>query len=317
MAFPKKIIIAEQAPRDGWQNWKTQIPAETKVKYIKKMIDCGTQRMEVTSYVSPKWVPQLADSDIITKESLEYVKDKPGVMLTALTLNSKGVERAISLGMKNVCFVISASNAHNMRNSNKPTLDCIADFENMVNMYSDKGLNIQLAIACAFGSPFNEEIVPEEVVKICQVALSHGITSIGLGDSAGMSTPLNTRRMLEAILPHTGADAISIHLHDTRGMALANCFVSMELGVSNFDASLGGMGGCPYIPGAKGNVATEDVVYMAENMGISTGYDLDKLIDLSLEMTDELGAPLVASQASIRRNKCLAEAEKAAKAAKE
>ena len=298
MALPKKVIIRESAPRDGWQNWKTQIPTEKKLEYIKKMIDLGTRTMEVTSYVSPKWVPQLADADTVTTEVLSYCKGKE-CLPTALTLNGRGVERAIGLGMNNVCFVISASNEHNKRNSNKSTLECLADFEKMCEAYQDRGLNVMLAVACSFGSPFGETIQADEVKRICEVALRHGIREVGLADSAGVSTPDNTQRMLDEILPYVGAENVSMHLHDTRGMGLANVYVGLLNGITTFDAALGGMGGCPYIPGAKGNIATEDVVNMCQAMGIDTGYDLEKLTALSVEMTTDLGAPIVSSMASL------------------
>lgn len=298
MSLPKEVIIRESAPRDGWQNWKTIIPTELKMKYIKKLVDVGTKTMEITSYVSPKWVPQMADADTITTETLAYVKDK-NCLPTALTLNGRGVERAISLGMMNVCFVISASNEHNKRNSNKSTLECLEDFEKMCAAYQDRGLNVVLALACTFGSPFGEKIEPDEVKKICEVALKHGVREIGLADSAGVSNPDNTQKMLDEILPVVGVDHVSMHLHDTRGMGLANAYVGLLNGIKTYDAALGGMGGCPYIPGAKGNIATEDIVNMCESMGISTGYDLEKLTALSVEMTQELNAPIVSSLASL------------------
>ena len=304
MALPKRIIINESAPRDGWQNWKNPISTETKLEYIKKMIDAGLTTMEITSYVHPKWVPQLADADIVTTEILNYTKDIPGANITALTLNGRGVERAIGLGMYNVCFVISASNEHNKRNSNKPTVDCIADFENMLTTYEGRGLNVKLALACTYGSPFGEEISLDEVFKICDVALKHGVKNIGVADSAGVSNPDHTRKVTKALVERFGTDNLSIHLHDTRGMGMANAFVAMEEGIWQFDAALGAMGGCPYIPGAKGNIGTEDLAWMAQSMGVETGLDLEKLLPLSIEMCNAVGAPILSNQASLYEKRC-------------
>ena len=304
MALPKRITIHEVAPRDGWQNWKNPISTETKLEYIKKMIDAGISSLEITSYVHPKWVPQLADADIVTKEILEYIKDKPGVSATALTLNGKGVERAIGLGMMDVCFVISASNEHNKRNSNKTTAEAIEDFRRMAQTYSDRGLKVMLAMACTFGSPFGEEILMDDIYNICDAALSNGITKIGLGDSAGLSTPQHTREVLQQLVPRFGAENLTLHLHDTRGMGMANAFVGLEEGITEFDSSLGAMGGCPYIPGAKGNIGTEDLVWMAQSMGIETGIDLEKILPLSIEMTNAVGAPIVSNQASLYEKRC-------------
>lgn len=299
MALPEKLHISEVCPRDGWQNFKQFIPTEQKIAFIKRMIDNGAKNLEVTSYVHPKWVPQLADADEVTREILAYVQDKPDVHLDALTLNGKGVDRAIGLGMKNLVFVISASEEHNLRNSNKSTAACLADFEKMAAAYAGAGLNITLAIACTFGSSFGDTITPDDVLRIYEVAARYGIRRAGLADSAGVSVPSHTRAMLRALIPEIGAENISVHFHDTRGMGLANAYAAMEEGISRFESSLGAMGGCPYIPGAKGNIATEDLVWMAQEMGIQTDLDPDRTVALSLEMCRAIGAPVISSQASI------------------
>jgi len=296
MSFPKKITIAEVAPRDGWQNFKEFIPTEQKIALIKKMIDNGAKNVQITSYVSPKWVPQMADADEVTITLLDYVKDHD-VTLTATVLNGKGVERARNLGITNLDFVISVSSEHNRRNANKTTEEVIADFENIAADCKD--LNITLGTACTFGSPFGEEISPDMVLNIYKTALKYGIKSIGLADSAGISTPDNIRKTLRALIPQIGIENISIHLHDTRGMGLANAFVALEEGVTRFDTALGAMGGCPYIPGAKGNIATEDLIWLAEHMGINTEMGLADTVALSLEMTRQIGANIVSSQAAL------------------
>jgi len=296
MSLPDKISIIEVAPRDGWQNFRTFIPTGEKIRLIKKMIDNGARSVEVTSYVNPKWVPQLADADEVTGEALAYAEGR-GVTVSALTLNGKGVARARGLGMKNVGFVISASEEHNRRNANKTTEAVLADFEAMASESRD--MDITLGVACAFGSPFGEEIGAEDIFRICETAAKYGISKVGLADSAGVSTPAHTRDILRAVLPQLGADNVSVHFHDTRGMGLANAYVAMEEGVRRFETALGAMGGCPYIPGAKGNIATEDVLWMAAQMGIETEPAFEQTVELSLEMTAAIGAPITSSQASL------------------
>jgi hydroxymethylglutaryl-CoA lyase len=296
MSLPTRIVITEVCPRDGWQNFKTILPVEDKIAYIKKMMDSGVKSIEITSYVHPKSVPQMADADQVTTALLEYAKNR-GVAVSALTLNSKGVVRARALGMTNLGFVISASMEHNRRNANKTTEEAISDFEAMAKNCGD--LNITLGIACAFGSPFGEEITTDIIFRLYDAVQKHGIKTVGLADSAGISTPDHTRRMLQALAPQIGKDNIVIHLHDTRGMGLANAFVAMDEGIGRFETALGAMGGCPYIPGAKGNIATEDLTWMAEKMGVDTGMDLEKTVALSLEMTRSLGVGIVSSQAAL------------------
>ena len=303
MSLPERIHIQEVCPRDGWQNFKTYIPTEQKIAYIKKMIDNGAKHLEITSYVHPKWVPQMADADEVTRAILAYTADMPDVKLDALTLNGKGVERARGLGMKNLVFVISASEEHNLRNSNKSTADVIADFEKMASGCED--LDITLAIACTFGSSFGDVITPDAVLRIYETACKHGIRQVGLADSAGVSTPAHTREILRAVIPQIGVDNISVHFHDTRGMGMANAYTAMEEGITRFESSLGAMGGCPYIPGAKGNIATEDLVWMAHEMGVQTGMDLQQTVALSREMTQSIGAPVISSQASIAPAACV------------
>lgn len=302
MALPEKIVIQEVCPRDGWQNFKTFIPTEQKLHYIKKMIDNGAKHVEITSYVHPKWVPQMADADEITRAVLDYVKERPDVQVDALTLNGKGVERARTLGMKNLVFVISASEEHNLRNSNKSTADALADFEKMAVGCED--LNITLAIACTFGSSFGDEITADNVLRIYETAVKYGVKNVGLADSAGVSTPAHTREMLRRLIPAIGKENISVHFHDTRGMGLANAYVAMEEGITRFESSLAAMGGCPYIPGAKGNIATEDLLWMAQEMGVDAGMDLARTVALSREMTAAIGASVISSQASIADKSC-------------
>lgn len=294
--LPKKVEIMEACPRDGWQNHKVIIPTEAKIRYIKAMIDAGARRMDATSFVNPKYVPQMADAFDVIAGVKDYAKEK-GCTLYGLTLNARGVENAIKTGLDHVSFVLSVSEEHNLRNSRRTIEESRQMFRELVP--SAEGLFIQLALPCVFGSPFGDEIDMGLVKDIIQEAFSLGIREIGLADTAGVSTPAHTRKVLQQIKEYCGPEYSSIHLHDTRGMGLANSYVALEEGYTKLDAALGGMGGCPFVPGAKGNIATEDLVNMCEMMGIETGYNLDALCKLAVEMGEEIEAPIVSSLTAV------------------
>lgn len=294
--LPKKVNIMEVCPRDGWQNHKVQIPTETKIKYIKKMIDYGARKMDATSFVHPKYVPQMADCFDVIAGVKDYAEEK-GCVLYGLTLNGKGVENAMKTGLTHVSFVLSVSEEHNLRNSKRTIEQSRRMFRDLVP--KAEGLHIQLALPCIFGSPFGDKIDMGLVKDIIEEAFDLGIKEIGLADTAGISTPQHTREVLQELKKYVNPDDTSIHLHDTRGMGLANAFVSLEEGFSNLDASLGGMGGCPFVPGAKGNIATEDLVNMCEMMGIETGYDLDAVCRTATEMGPEIETPIVSSMIAV------------------
>ena len=300
MNLPKRVEISEVCPRDGWQNFKDFIPTETKIAYIKKMMDTGVKSMEITSFSHPKWVPQFADSAQVAAGVMDYAEEK-GVELSCLVPNTKGMLRAAETGLKNVSFVLSASEAHNMRNSNKPVADSVEDFKRSVAEAG--GVNIQLAVCCVFGSPFGDEVPVERVAWIIREAQTLGITRIGLADSGGNSDPHTTRRVLRS-LKDGGIDTTDmvIHLHDTRGLGLANAYAAMLEGSWRFESSLGAMGGCPFIPGAKGNIGTEDLVYLCREMGIETDMDLSLTTALSLEMSEAIGHPITSSMANVAKS---------------
>lgn len=296
MNFPKKVNILEACPRDGWQNHPVMIPTETKIKYIKKMIDYGARRMDTTSFVSPKYVPQMADAADVVAGVAEYAKEK-GCRLAGLTLNGKGVENAKKTELEYVSFVLSVSEEHNLRNSRRTIEESRQIFRDLVP-HAD-GLNISLALPCVFGSPFGDKIDLGLVKDIIQEALALGIKEIGLADTAGISTPANTRAVLQDIKKYCDVDLTSIHLHDTYGMGMANAYVALEEGYTNFEASLGAMGGCPFVPGAKGNIAIEDLIYMCESLGIETGYDLDAVVATGIEMAAEIQAEISSSMSKV------------------
>jgi len=299
MEFAKKIDIAEVCPRDGWQNHKHMIPTEVKLEYIKKMIDCGPKMIEVTSFVNPKAVPQMADAAQVVEGILDYA-DQKEVEVLALALNKRGVENARAAGVKTVGFVLSVSEIHNQRNANKSIEDSLDDFKRMAAEARD--LNIILALPCVFGSPFGDEIPMERVLRICEEAKNAGVTMFGIADTAGISNPKHTREVIQYLKKYISLDQLSIHLHDTRGMGIANAYVALEEGIYKFDASLGAMGGCPFVPGAKGNIATEDLLNMIQEIGLKTTYDLNKAVTTAVEMGKAIHADIVSSMTSLCSN---------------
>ena len=293
--MPKKVVVAEVCPRDGWQNHPVQIPTEKKIEYIKKMIDYGARKIEITSFVNPKYVPQMGDNKDVYAGVKDYL-DKYGVKAFALTLNKRGVDDARAAGFKNVEFVLSASEEHNLRNSRRTIQESLDAFKGLAA--EADGLDIMLCMPCVFGSPFGDEVPLDRIKWLVNEALSVGVTEFGVADTAGISNPENTRRVLRAMKEYVDVDRISLHMHDTYGMGLANCYAAMEEGITMMDASLGGMGGCPFAPGAKGNIAMEDLIFMLHDMGIETGYDLAKINETAAEMAADIQATLVSSQSS-------------------
>ena len=300
MSLPKKVLISEVAPRDGWQNHPVPIPTETKIKYIEKMVDCGARKMEITSFVNPKYVPQMGDAREVFRGVRSYLEEH-GVTAFALTLNQKGVENAREAGFTHVEFVLSASGEHNLRNSRRTIRESLDAFKELAA--NAEGLHIILAMPCVFGSPFGDEVPVERVKWLIDEAQSVGVAEFGIADTAGISTPENTRRVVAAIRDCTDLNKVSLHMHDTYGMGLANCYVAMEEGITMMDSSLAGMGGCPFVPGAKGNIATEDLVYMLSEMGVETGYDLNKLNQTAAEMAAEIQATVMSAQGAVCKHK--------------
>jgi len=292
MDLNKTIEIVEVCPRDGWQNHKVMIPLETKIEYIKKMIDCGPKFIEVASFVNPKAVPQMAGAAEIVAQIKDYAAERDVEML-ALTLNKRGVDDARAAGCNFVEFVVSVSEEHNRRNSNKTIQESFEDFKRMAAEAGN--LKIQLALPCVLGSPFGDPIDLDLVLRLCEEAKQMGVSQFGLADTAGVSNPQHTREVLQYLKREMDVNQISLHLHDTRGMGLANAFVGLEEGVTKFDSSLGAMGGCPFVPGAKGNIATEDLVNMVKSIGFHTTYDLEKCTKLAVAMGNAVEAEISSS----------------------
>ncbi len=272
-SLPAEVSIYEVSPRDGLQNESAQVATHAKVRLIESLVDAGLKRVEVTSFVSPKWVPQMADADQVC----QMIDRREGVTYSALVPNARGLERAMKAKLDEVAVFISASEMHNRKNVNKTIAQTMAAFEKVIGPAVDEGLRVRGYVSTVWGCPYEGEVDPNAAVHIAKELLDRGCYQVSLGDTIGVGTPLQTRRILELFVKEVGAEKLALHLHDTRGTALANVLVGLEMGVRDFDASVGGLGGCPYAPGAAGNLATEDLVYMLDGMGIGTGVDLPKL----------------------------------------
>ena len=285
MKYPSKVKLVDVGPRDGLQNEKQPVPAEVKVGLVHRLQDAGVKEIEVTSFVSPKWVPQMADA----AEVMALIERKPGVRYSVLTPNLKGFEAAVASRPDEVVVFGAASEAFSQRNINCSIAESIERFAPVVEAARAKGIHVRGAISTAVGCPYEGEVAPERVELVARLMKQIGVQQIGVCDTIGVGTPVKVQRAMEAALRHYDIDDISGHFHDTYGQALANTLAALEIGVWQYDTSSAGLGGCPYAKGATGNVATEDVVYMLQGMGIETGIDLDKLIDAGKYISDYLG----------------------------
>jgi hydroxymethylglutaryl-CoA lyase len=272
--LPERVDIYEVGPRDGLQNELRTLPVRDKARLIDALVASGEKRIEVTSFVSPKWIPQLADAD----ELLKLVGRREGVTFSALVPNLKGLERAKAAGLEEAAVFISASEAHSKKNINKSIAEAIAAAREVTEAALKAGMRVRGYLSTVWGCPYEGEVPVERVVDISRQLVDGGIYQLSLGDTIGVGTPRQTERILDALLEHIPVEKLALHLHDTRGTALANTLVGLMKGVTTLDASIGGLGGCPYAPGAAGNLATEDAVYMLHGMGVQTGIDLDKLV---------------------------------------
>ncbi|KQO27130.1 hydroxymethylglutaryl-CoA lyase [Acidovorax sp. Leaf78] len=275
MSIPSRVKLIDVGPRDGLQNEKSPVPAEVKIALVHRLQDAGLKEIEVTSYVSPKWVPQMADNH----EVMQGVNRVAGVRYSVLTPNLKGYEAAVADRPDEIVVFGSASEAFSQKNINCSIAESIERFAPVVEAALAAGIGVRGAMSCTVGCPYEGEIAPERVEYLAGLLKGIGVQRVDVADTIGVGTPRKVQRALEATLKHFGIDDVSGHFHDTYGQALSNTLAALELGVWNYQSSVAGLGGCPYAKGATGNVATEDVVYMLHGMGIETGIDLDKLID--------------------------------------
>ena len=291
MKFPSRVKLIDVGPRDGLQNEKSPVPAGVKVELVHRLQAAGLKEIEVTSYVSPKWVPQMADN----AQVMAGITRQPGVRYSVLTPNKQGLDAALAapreLWPDEIVVFAAASEAFSQRNINCSIADSIERFAPVVAAALAAGISVRGAMSCTVGCPYEGEVAPERVAHLAGLMKGIGVQRVDVADTIGVGTPIKVRKALEATLQHFDVADISGHFHDTYGQALANTLAALDMGVWNFQSSVAGLGGCPYAKGATGNVATEDVVYMLHGMGIDTGIDLDLLVDAGKFISDFLGRP--------------------------
>ena len=285
MSIPQRVKLIDVGPRDGLQNEKSPVPAEVKIGLVHRLQEAGLQEIEVTSFVSPKWVPQMADN----VEVMAGIERKAGVRYSVLTPNLQGYEAAVKTRPDEIVVFGSASEAFSQKNINCSIAESIERFAPVVEAALAAGIAVRGAMSCTVGCPYEGDIAPQQVAYLAGLMKGIGVQRVDVADTIGVGTPRKVQRAIEATLQHFGIDEVSGHFHDTYGQALSNTLAALELGVWNFQASVAGLGGCPYAKGATGNVATEDVVFMLHGMGIETGIDLDKLVDAGAYISDYLG----------------------------
>ena len=271
----KAVKIVEVGPRDGLQNEPREVPTAVKLELIERLADAGLPSVEATAFVSPKWVPQMADHT----EVLERIRRKPGVSYPVLTPNLKGFEAARAAGATEVAIFGAASESFSRKNINCSIAESLERFRPVADAAKASNIKVRGYVSCVLGCPYEGEVAPRRVADVAGALYEMGCYEVSLGDTIGVGTPGKTKAMLEACARRVPLDRLAGHYHDTYGQALANIYASLEAGVRTFDASVAGLGGCPYAAGASGNVATEDVVYMLHGLGIRTGVDLDQIVD--------------------------------------
>ena len=277
MKLPAEVTIYEVGPRDGLQNEARQVPTADKIRFIDALVAAGIRNIEITSFVSPKWIPQLADA----AEVARGVHRPSGVRMSALVPNRRGLETAVASGMKEIAVFLSASETHNKKNVNKTIKDTLGAFDDVVPHALAGGLKVRAYVSTVFGCPYEGDVDAERAVELVGQLRDMGVYEVSLGDTIGVANPQQVEDVLGRVLAKHPATSIAVHFHDTQGTALANCLVALTMGITTIDASAGGLGGCPYAPGAAGNLATEDVVAMLHGMNVKTGIDLDKLAEAS------------------------------------
>lgn len=287
MSLPTSVRIVEVGPRDGLQNEKQVVPTATKVELIARLGRAGLKSIEATSFVSPKWVPQMGDN----AEVMATIERLPGVDYPVLTPNFKGFEAALAAGAKEVAVFTAASEAFSQKNTNCSIAESLTRFEPVLAAAAQAGIKVRGYVSCVVGCPYDGAVAPEAVAAVAGQLMAMGCYEVSLGDTIGVATPGQTRRMLDAVIKQVPVSKLAGHFHDTYGMAIANIYAALEAGVAVFDSSVAGLGGCPYAKGATGNVATEDVVYLLNGLGLETGIDLLTLVETAHWISGQLGRP--------------------------
>ena len=281
-ALPASVEIIEVGPRDGLQR-EPVLPTSVKLTLIQGLVDAGLRHIQVTAFVHPRWVPQMADAEELCRQ-LPRIE---GVVYSGLALNLKGVERAVQSGIQAVDLSVSASEEHSRRNANRSVERALAELKDMVALAQERGLQVRGGIQCAFGYRHPDDVPPDQVRRLAQALLEMGVEQLALADSAGLADPRRLTALVQPVMALAGDIPVILHLHDTRGLGLANLLAGLQCGVRHFDTAFGGLGGCPFIDGAAGNISTEETVHMLQSMGIATGIDLNRVVQVSLR-TQEL-----------------------------
>ncbi|XHS79985.1 hydroxymethylglutaryl-CoA lyase [Burkholderiaceae bacterium UC74_6] len=285
MSLPTQVSLVDVGPRDGLQNEKQPVSTEAKTRLVHLLQDAGLKEIEVTSFVSPKWVPQMADNTAV----MAAIERRADVRYSVLTPNMKGLEAALPTKPEEIVVFAAASEAFSQKNINCSIAESIERFAPVVEAAHAAGIKVRGALSCTVGCPYQGEVTPDEVERVVQLMKRIGVDHMGIADTIGVGTPNKVQAVMERALKHYPLHEISGHFHDTYGQALANIYACLEMGIHRFDASVSGLGGCPYAKGATGNVATEDVVFMLNGLGIGTGIDIDKLVDAGAFISSELG----------------------------
>lgn len=278
MNFPDEVTIKEVGPRDGLQNEEQMVPLEAKVNWINILSDTGVSYIEVSSFVHPDWIPQLKDATDVAKRIIR----NPNVTYAALVPNIKGLERALEVDIDEICLFLSASDTHNQKNINKTIMDTYPVLESVSGEAKKANKHVRGHLSTVFGCPYEGNIDLEKIISICDRLFMMGIDELSIGDTVGIADPVQVKNVLSKLLTYFPKEKISMHFHNTRGTALGNVLVAMDLGITKFDSAVGGLGGCPYAKGASGNLATDDLLYMLHRMGIRTGIDEQKVMNAAL-----------------------------------
>lgn len=284
MSIPNKVKLVDVGPRDGLQNEKQPVPTGVKIELTERLQQAGFKEIEVTSFVSPKWVPQMADA----AQVMAGIRRQSGVRYSVLTPNMQGLQGALAAKADEVVVFAAATEAFSKRNINCSIAESVERFAPVVKEARAQGVSVRGAISCALGCPYEGEVPPANVERVARLLKEIGVQHVGVADTIGVGTARKVQLAMEAALKHYALDDVSGHFHDTYGQALANTLACLEMGVWQYDASVAGLGGCPYAKGATGNVATEDLVFMLQGMGIETGIDMDKLVDAGKFISDFL-----------------------------
>lgn len=288
MNWPASVTIKEVGPRDGLQNEKVFVATEDKIAWINQLSGTGMKSLEITSFVNPKWIPALADAAEVAKG----IERMPGITYSALVPNRQGLERALEANVDEAAVFMSASETHNQRNINKSISITFPILREVVQAALSAGKSVRGYVSTVFGCPYEGPVSIDEVIRVSETLFEMGISELSLGDTIGIANPKQVQDVLGMLLKRFDAKKLALHFHDTRGTALANILVSMDMGITTFDASVGGLGGCPYAPGASGNVASEDLLFMLDAMGIQTGVNQEKLLSAARFIQEKIGRTL-------------------------